>query len=228
MSIHTLDLGSVMGPPGISTTSGAPSPSVGFDGDVMIDPSTGIFYKKTSGSWSAICTVVLKPLDTSIDAQSANPVTNAAIAAALAGRIPMHGTQETLSLGGTGNYAGAKSLFKYGPLGFINLGYSESEENTWTRTITIGASSTADAICTLPSGFVPAKTMYVMGRILTTAGNYRAEFTLHSSASDYPGQVKCNGVFDDNFDQIMSGSDPQTQFTATGFSVGSFYRIAES
>lgn len=71
-----LDLGSVigpMGPAGISTTSGEPSSASGYDGEMRIDPATGIVYAKSSGSWSVACRLQLAgPLESAIATINSN------------------------------------------------------------------------------------------------------------------------------------------------------------
>lgn len=52
----TIDAGNVQGPvgPGLKTTSGTPSSGTGIDGEMRIDPSTGLIYgPKASGAWPA-------------------------------------------------------------------------------------------------------------------------------------------------------------------------------
>ena len=231
-----LDLGSVVGPQGptgpqgpsgVATTSGEPSPSVGSDGDIMIDPSTGIFYKKVSGAWTTICTVLLAPLDTEIDDESTNGVTNAAIAVALGEKIPSTSTTTTMSVDGTGTYDGACQVNNFGPIGFLALSSANRSEDVWKRTITIGGSaSSATAIATIPEGVRPTKTDYVMGRLLTASKAYRAEFTIASAYGDNPGVIFCNSLLDDDFNRVMSGSDPVSQVVATGFNISACYRVA--
>lgn len=235
MSVQTLDLGNVIGPQGpsgIATTSGTPSPSVGSDGDVMIDPATGVFYKNVSGTWTKICTVLLAPLDTEIDDESTNGVTNAAIAAALGEKLPIDPvvTEISFSSGEVGTYAGAHRTVNFGKIGFLALSSENHDESVWKMTINVGSSASATEIMTLPTALAPEKASSFFGALLieNSPYTYRAIFRVNSRYDRYqPCGVNIDAVLDNDFNRIRDGSNNVvSQFTATGFSLLAQYYTA--
>lgn len=207
MAVNAIDLGDVRGPmgpagpSGIAVTSGAPDPSEGSDGELRVDPSTGVFWLKDDGAWTNAMTAIIAQSQTTV--------------------LPFSG--------GTGTYASGHQVNLYGPLGFLSLGGNNQDESVWKMSVVVGPAATATKIVTIPAGMRPGKTDYLIGRLYTANKVYHATFVVSSDTGSYPGDVFIDAVYDDDFNRVRdSGGNLVTQFDATCFSLHAVYRIMGS
>lgn len=208
-----LDLGSIIGPTGprgpsgLSTTSGEPSSSVGSDGDVMVDPATGIFYKKTSSAWAAICTFLLNPMG------------------------PTPTTMTPAAQGET--YPGVCEAYNFGGIGYFAMNGTSQDPDVWSKTINIGIGASATPIIIIPSAIRPKYSTVIQGRLYTQEHQFRAEFVLHGNTGDSLAlKLTCKQIANIDWSPVTSGvttttqnNETVTQVVATGFDAKTFYMI---
>jgi hypothetical protein len=176
-----LDLGSVIGPAGqtgpagprgpagIAYTSGEPSSGEGSDGELRIDPATGIVYVKNSGTWTVLCTLMLGT-----------------------------STPTNIDIGGTGTSPGLQRVRSFGGIGYFSLSGDNQDPVEWSKTVNVAVNkSDATNIVQLPSELRPTESMIAYGRLYTESHTYRAEFILFGTSTEgFEGKLQCRALWD--------------------------------